>query len=71
MVQNFISDLLNAGLTERQIAAGIGRSQPSVNRMRHGKQGADYQTGKRLEELHRQHCAAGEQACTESGKAAA
>ncbi len=56
MIQNFIEDLIQVGLTEAEIGKEIGRSQPSVNRMRRGKQGTDYETGRRLEDLHRQRC---------------
>ena len=56
MIPNFIEDLVKAGMSEAEIGWSIGRSQPSVNRMRRGKQRTDYETGRRLEELHRQRC---------------
>lgn len=72
MLNALIEDLVKAGLTEQEIAAAIGRNQSSVNRMRRGKQRTDYETGLKLEKLHRERCpettppAAGEQ-----GRAAA
>jgi transcriptional regulator with XRE-family HTH domain len=57
MVRTFIEDLIRAGMSEKEIADAIGRSQPSVNRMRNGKQRTDYETGLKLERLHRDRCA--------------
>ncbi len=56
MVRTFIEDLIRAGMSEKEIADAIGRSQPSVNRMRNGKQRTDYETGLKLERLHRERC---------------
>lgn len=67
MIPNFIEDLVRAGMSEAEIGREIGRSQPSVNRMRRGKQGTDYETGRRLEALHRQRCTPAQ----EPGRAAA
>lgn len=67
MIHKFIEDLVRAGLSEAEIGREIGRSQPSVNRMRRGKQSTDYDTGRRLEELHRVRCTGQ----SEEGRAAA
>lgn len=56
MFPKLIEDLIQAGLTEQQIGERIGRSQPSVNRMRNGKQRPDYEAGARLVDLHRDLC---------------
>jgi hypothetical protein len=56
MFAKLIEDLLQVGLTEQQIGSAIGRSQPSVNRMRNGKQRPDYEAGARLVELHAERC---------------
>lgn len=56
MIPKLINDLMEAGLSEKEIGAAIGRDQSSVNRMRNGKVRTDYETGLKLEQLHREKC---------------
>lgn len=53
MIPNLLNDLIAKGLTEAEIGRAIGRDQSSVNRMRRGKQRCDYETGVKIEHLHR------------------
>ena len=51
MFPEIIESLIAKGLTEKQIADLIGCSQPSVNRIRKGKQSPGYDVGAKLVEL--------------------
>lgn len=54
--QKITSELLEAGLTERQLADLVPCSQPTINAFRHGKRGArpSMLIGSRLLELHKE-----------------
>ncbi len=56
MFAKLIDELIASGMTEAQIAEKIGRSQPSVNRMRTKGQVPDYFVGSRLVDLHQRTC---------------
>lgn len=56
MFPKIIEDLVGSGMTEQEIGMQIGRSQPSVNRIRNGKQKPDYDAGCKLVELHGKKC---------------
>lgn len=60
MLPNLLNELIDSGLSETEIGKAIGRDQSSVNRMRRGKQRTDYETGVKIETLHRQRCGANE-----------
>lgn len=60
MISTLLNQLVESGLTEAEIAKAIGRNQSSVNRMRHGQR-TDYETGLKIQELHRQKVAPGAQ----------
>lgn len=53
MIATLLNEIIAAGMSEARIARVIGRNQSSVNRMRHGKQRCDYETGLKIETLHR------------------
>lgn len=53
MIATLLNEIVAAGMSEAQIARLIGRNQSSVNRMRHGKQRPDFETGRKIELLHR------------------
>lgn len=55
MIAKYLEDLVAGGMTEAQIGAAIGRNQSSVNRMRNGQR-TDYETGVKIEQLHRERC---------------
>lgn len=48
MWTTLIRDLLDTGLSEKEIAEKIGSTQPSINRIRNGKQTPGFQTGTAL-----------------------
>lgn len=57
MFQQIVIDLIAAGLSEQEIATAVGTSQPSINRIKLGKQGKSgvkYETGVKLVALHRE-----------------
>ena len=54
MIANLLNDIIKSGLSEAEVGKLIGRHQSSVNRMRHGKQPPDYETGLKIEQLHRE-----------------
>lgn len=57
MFQRIVLDLIEAGLSEQEIAQAVGTSQPSINRIKLGKQGKSgvkYELGVKLIELHRE-----------------
>lgn len=56
MFPQLISELMATKLSEKQIAGLVGSSQPSINRMRNGKQIPYYDVGAKLVELHRERC---------------
>ena len=56
MIQTFIIELIAAGVSERDIAARIGVTQPSINRMRNGKQQPTYEVGKKIADLYEEVC---------------
>lgn len=58
MISKLIEDLIDVGLSEKEIGEAIGRDQSSVNRMRNDKQRPNYETGVKIEKLHRQRCLA-------------
>lgn len=70
MFPQIIEDLITRGMTEKQIGDRIGCSQPSVNRIRNGKQSPGYEVGAKLVEL-RDEARAAPAAEPESGRAAA
>ena len=73
MIAKYLEDLVALGMTEAQIAAAIGRNQSSVNRMRKGQR-TDYETGVKIEQLHRERCPdmpAAQPESPEQGRAAA
>lgn len=56
MFKQIVLDLIHSGLSEQEIADYVGTSQPSVNRIKLGKQGKSgvkYETGVKLIELHK------------------
>lgn len=70
MFPEIIEDLIARGMTEKQIGDRIGCSQPSVNRIRNGKQSPGYEVGAKLVEL-RDETPAAQAAGAEPGRAAA
>lgn len=56
MFKQIVLDLIHSGLSEQEIAQIVGTSQPSINRIKLGKQGRSgvkYEMGVKLVELHR------------------
>lgn len=56
MFKQIVLDLIHSGLSEQEIAQIVGTSQPSINRIKLGKQGKSgvkYEMGVKLVELHR------------------
>jgi IS30 family transposase len=70
MISNLLNALVESGLTEAEIGKAIGRDQSSVNRLRRGKQRTDYETGVKIEQLHKERCPP-PSAAPEQGRAAA
>lgn len=56
MISNMLNEIVESGLSEAEVGKLIGRHQSSVNRMRHGKQPCDYETGRKIEQLHIERC---------------
>lgn len=46
-----VARLKSAGMTEAVIAARVGCSQPTINRIRHGRRTPTYELGRRLVDL--------------------
>lgn len=56
MFKQIVLDLVRSGKSEQEIADYVGTSQPSINRIKLGKQGKSgvkYETGVKLIEMHR------------------
>ena len=51
MFPEIIEDLVASGLTESEIAARVESTQPSINRIRRGKQNPSYALGDALRKL--------------------
>lgn len=56
MFENVIKDLLAAGMTEAEIANRVGKSVPTINRIRNGKQIPLYPLGDALVKLRAEIC---------------
>lgn len=56
MFQEIVNGLIRAGMTESGIAEKVGGSQPSINRIRKGKQMPGYLLGSALVELADEKC---------------
>ncbi|WP_424195498.1 hypothetical protein ACMYR3_06085 [Ampullimonas aquatilis] len=57
MFKKIILNLISTGLSEREIAVLVGMSQPTINRIKLGKQDGvsiSYSLGTRLLELHKE-----------------
>ena len=55
MWKEIIIDLVTWGLSEREIAAQVGLSQPQINRLKHGRRkSVRHETGELLRKLHKQ-----------------
>jgi len=52
MFESLINELCDAGLTEAAIAKRAGTTQPSINRIRRGKQKPKYDIADALRALH-------------------
>ena len=48
MFEDIINQLIQSGMTESEIAAEVGSTQPSINRIRNGKQKPFYDLGAAL-----------------------
>lgn len=71
MIAILLNQIVEAGMTEAEIAKVIGCNQSSVNRMRHGKQRCGYEIGTRIERLHSEKVGAPPPAQPHEGRAAA
>jgi len=57
MFNQVVEKLIQSGLTESEIASRVGSSQPSINRIRRGKQkNVGYQLGDALLKLSQERC---------------
>lgn len=56
MFKEIIEALLKAGLTESEIAARVGATQPSINRIKRGRQNPGYELGVKLHDLKNELC---------------
>lgn len=54
MFSNVVENLIRSGMTESEIAGRVGSSQPSINRIRNGKQKPGYELGDALLKLSRE-----------------
>lgn len=50
-VQTMVLELLNAGLSEGQLASKVGSNQPTIHRIKNGSK-TNYELGKKIEALH-------------------
>jgi hypothetical protein len=67
MFENVVEKLIQSGLTESVIAAMVGSSQPSINRIRRGKQkNVGYMLGDALLKLLKERCPDGVSAVNET-----
>lgn len=48
MLKKAIDDLIGVGLSEYDIADLVGASQPTINRIRNGKQNAGFDLGRKI-----------------------
>lgn len=53
-----VADLLESGLSQRELAELVGTSQPHICDLRAGKRGKriGYELGKRIDQLHANRC---------------
>lgn len=56
MFAQIVQDLLATGWTEQQLAAAVGITQASINRIKRGKQSPGGALALALLELHRARC---------------
>jgi len=56
MVIQSIHELIAAGYSEEQIAAHAGTTQPSINRIKRGKQKPGYEIGVAIVAMRDAHC---------------
>ena len=55
-IDQVVEELVGSGLSEQDIATEVGSSQPTVNRIRNGKQEPLDGLGQALRQLHRERC---------------
>ncbi len=56
MLKQAIEELITAGLSEYDIAERVDTSQPTINRIRNGKQNAGFDLGRRIVALRDKKC---------------
>jgi len=71
MFKDIIEKLIRSGMTESGIAAKVGSSQPSINRIRNGKQQPGYVLGDALLKLAGERCPVDESPAADQQEAAA